>query len=197
MTDLLERRFWVFDLDGTLTRPVHDFAHIRRELGLAPDADILSTLGALPSPEKEYQFERLDELELFYAAKTEPATSVVELLDLLAARGCHMGILTRNSQPVAIRSLRAINALEFFNPEDVLGRDEARPKPDPEGIQTLLHRWQATPDQAVMVGDFRYDLEAGRTCGTATVHVDHGVHAGWPELTDLRVTCLSQLVEKL
>lgn len=197
MTDLLERRFWVFDLDGTLTRPVHDFAHIRRELGLAPDTDILSTLSALPSPEKERQFERLDELELFYAGMTEPATAVVDLLSALAEKGCTLGILTRNSQPVALQALTAINAIGYFSPADVLGRDEARPKPDPQGIETLLSRWGANPDEAVMVGDFRYDLEAGRACGTATVHIDHGIHPPWPALTDLRVTCLSQLVEML
>ncbi|WP_432695796.1 HAD family hydrolase [Marinobacterium sp. YM272] len=197
VTDLCDRRFWVFDLDGTLTRPVHDFAHIRRELGLAPDADILSTLSTLPSPEREQQFERLDQLELFYAAQTEPATAVVELLARLAGRGCTLGILTRNSQPVALQALAAINASDYFLPRYVLGRDEARPKPDPQGIETLLEYWGAWPDQAVMVGDFRYDLEAGRACGTATVHVDHGIHPPWPELTDLRVTCLSQLVEML
>ena len=28
------RRYWIFDLDGTLTVSAHDFEHMRRELGL-------------------------------------------------------------------------------------------------------------------------------------------------------------------
>jgi len=191
------RRYWVFDLDGTLTRPVHDFAHIRAELGLPPDSDILAALAALPSPTRERQMALLDRLELFYAEQTEPAAGVVELLERLHRRDCRLGILTRNSQAVALQALAAIGARRYFDPEDVLGRDDVRPKPDPHGIELLLGRWGARAEQAVMVGDFRYDLEAGRACGTATVHIDHGIHAAWPELTDLRVTSLSRLLEIL
>lgn len=197
MNDIARRRFWVFDLDGTLTRPVHDFAHIRAQLKLPPNSDILASLAALPSPHRERQMALLDQLELFYAEQTEPAAGVVELLDLLHRRDCRLGILTRNSQVVALQALAAIGARHYFTAEDVLGRDEVRPKPDPHGIELLLGRWHAAPDQAVMVGDFRYDLEAGRACGTATIHIDHGVHTPWPALTDLRVTSLSQLLEIL
>ena len=197
MPEFLTRCYWVFDLDGTLTLPVHDFEHIRAELGLSSGADILGSLAALPQKERARQYARLDELELFYAARTQPAPAVVELLAVLHQRGCQMGILTRNSRAVALRSLEAIGARQFFETGNVLGRDEALPKPDPQGIERLLQRWCAKPWQAVMVGDFRYDLEAGRACGTATIHLDHGVHAGWPELTDLRVTSLAELLQML
>lgn len=191
--ELLRRRYWVFDLDGTLTRPVHDFAHIRAELGLPPGADILATLAALPEPQKTQRYIQLDALELFYAGRTLPAPGVLDLLQRLAVLGCRLGLLTRNTQPVALQSLQAIGALDYFDPAQVLGRDEARPKPDPHGIEQILQQWSATPDQAVMVGDFRYDLEAGRACGAATVHVDHGARPVWPELTDLRVNSLYEL----
>ena len=45
---LADLRHWVFDLDGTLTVPVHDFALIRRALDIPADADILGHLAALP-----------------------------------------------------------------------------------------------------------------------------------------------------
>lgn len=197
MIDLSRKRYWIFDLDGTLTRPVHDFAHIRAELGLAADADILRTLAALPQPQRARQFARLDQLELHYAARTEPAPAVTDLLAQLSDRDCRLGILTRNTRPVALRALQAIDAARYFVPADVLGRDEALPKPDPQGIERLLARWSGAPQEAVMVGDFRYDLEAGRACGTTTVHVDHGIHPTWPDLTDVRVTSLEQLLNYL
>ena len=50
--DLLKhRRHWIFDMDGTLTVSAHDFEHIRRELGLAPQAPILEALHAMPQTE--------------------------------------------------------------------------------------------------------------------------------------------------
>jgi hypothetical protein len=48
MTDLLKsRNSWVFDLDGTLTLPMHDFAFIRHELAIPDGSDILEHLGTL------------------------------------------------------------------------------------------------------------------------------------------------------
>ena len=36
----LGRRHWIFDLDGTLTVAAHDFAAIRRTLGIPPGRDV-------------------------------------------------------------------------------------------------------------------------------------------------------------
>ncbi|WP_229721863.1 HAD family hydrolase [Marinobacterium nitratireducens] len=187
------RRYWVFDLDGTLTLPVHDFAHIRRELGIAPQDDILDALAAMPEPLRSERHLRLDALERHYAGHARPAEGVHALLQGLSRRGCRCGILTRNTRELALLSLKAIGAAEYFDPDFVLGRDEARPKPDPGGLQRLLSLWRARPDEALMVGDFRYDLEAGRNAGTGTVHVDARPDRDWPELTDLRVQSLAEL----
>ena len=45
-----------------------------------------------------------------------------------------------------------------------------------------------------MVGDYLFDLEAGRQAGTATVYVDVSGHNHWPEQADLRVQSLSELL---
>ena len=44
---LRRRRHWIFDMDGTLTVSAHDFEHMRRELGLAPEVPILEALQAM------------------------------------------------------------------------------------------------------------------------------------------------------
>jgi hypothetical protein len=49
--DILARKHWVFDLDGTLTVAIHDFAHIRNVLGVPHGVDILGHLGDLPEAE--------------------------------------------------------------------------------------------------------------------------------------------------
>ena len=46
---LSQVRHWVFDMDGTLTVAVHDFAAIRQALAIPPEHDILTHLAALPA----------------------------------------------------------------------------------------------------------------------------------------------------
>ncbi|MBN0986052.1 HAD family hydrolase [Amphritea pacifica] len=189
--------YWVFDLDGTLTHPVHDFERIRSELGLPAGCDILATIADRPEPERQALNYQLDQWEYFYADQVQPAIGVNECLEFLGSKGCLLGILTRNKREVALHCLEVIGVSHLFNPAAVLGRDDAQAKPDPHGVRLLLERWQARPEQAVMVGDFRYDLEVGRAAGVATVHVDARCDRQWPELTDLRVGTLSELHQLL
>ncbi|RTE64602.1 HAD family hydrolase [Amphritea opalescens] len=188
---------WIFDLDGTLTQPVHDFEHIRAELGLPSGCDILATIASRPVAEQAVLNQQLDQWEYFYADMVKPAEGVNELLAWLVERGCRLGILTRNKREVALRCLEVIGAGAFFQPSSVLGRDEALAKPDPQGIHLLLDQWRACADQAVMVGDFRFDLEVGRAAGVATIHVDQRAGRGWPALTDLKVDTLVELHQRL
>ncbi|MDF2182749.1 HAD-IA family hydrolase [Neptuniibacter sp. CAU 1671] len=196
MTALREKTGWIFDLDGTLTRAIHDFDHIRSELGISAGQDILHALSVMPLERQKTALARLDELEHHYAAQTQPAPGVTECLELLHQRGCQLGILTRNRRDLAILSLEAIGLDRFFSEEVILGRDEATPKPSPEGIHQLLDKWHTPPQHAVMVGDFHYDLLCGRAAGVFTVHVCTEQRA-WPEATDLKVASLAELTQLL
>lgn len=176
---------WIFDLDGTLTVAQHDFAAIRRELGVPAEADILEYLATLPSAERQRLNRQLDAIELRLAQEVAPAPGAAELIRELHQRGVRLGILTRNLRQVAMASLARIGVLDCFTPQHILGRDDAAPKPAPEGIHQLLADWQLSPAEAVMVGDFHFDLAAGRAagCHTCLVLPDNT----WPELTDLHV----------
>ena len=50
--DLRERAFWVFDMDGTLTIPAHDFEAFKVEHGLPADRDLLSAAEDLGEPRR-------------------------------------------------------------------------------------------------------------------------------------------------
>ncbi len=72
---ILARRCWIFDLDGTLTLPVHDFAAIRAALGMAEtDPDILRFLASLPAAEAAARHTRLIDIEYELAAMTAAAS---------------------------------------------------------------------------------------------------------------------------
>ena len=194
---ILEKQFWVFDLDGTLTLAVHDFAHIRASLGVPDGADILGHLAALPEEHAQPLHERLDSIERDLVPRTGPAPGAGELVELLSRRGCRLGILTRNTREIARLTLEHIGIDRFFTRESILGRDEALPKPDPDGILRLAALWETRPSELVMVGDYLYDLQAGQAAGAATIHVHGTLERRWPEWTDLCVVSLGELAAGL
>ena len=192
-TPLLRRRHWIFDLDGTLTLPVHDFAYIRHELGVPDGADILGYLASLPAGEAAPRRARLDEIEQILAERAVAAPGAHELVARLSRAGVRMGILTRNSREIALVTLAAIGCREYFRAEEVIGRGEALPKPDPDGILKLAEHWGTAPQRSVMVGDYLFDLQAGRAAGAATVHVARPDGQVWPDCTDMSVASLTEL----
>lgn len=194
---ILARPHWIFDLDGTLTLPVHDFAAIRAALGIPADRDILAYLAGLPEREGLLLHARLDAIEDELAARAEAAPGAVRLVETLARRGVRLGILTRNTRRIARRVLKIIGVGRHFPADCVIGRHDASPKPDPEGIFRLAAHWRAPGASLVMVGDYLFDLQTGRAAGAATIHVDRSGSFRWPELTDLGVTSLDELAERL
>jgi len=194
---LRRRRHWIFDLDGTLTVSAHDFEHMRRELGLAPEAPILEALQAMPQIEAAPLWELLNELEFYYAGKTSLMQGAPELLQYLHEKGCRLAILTRNTMPVVKHTLEACAIEHFFPVDYILDRDSCIPKPSPDGINQLLRMWQAEVCDSVMVGDYLYDLEAGKAAGVATVHLDNRGDVDWSGVTDLRVENLGEIIHYL
>ena len=182
MPALCAGRYWVFDLDGTLTLAVHDFALIRRELGIPIGRDILGHLGALPAAEAAAKRAWLAAHERELADASVAAPGAVALLRCLHQRGCALGILTRNDHALARMTLAEIGVEDLFAPDAVIGRDEATPKPHPAGLLLHASRWAVSPRDLVMVGDHGYDLEAGRAAGAMTVFV--GARNEWPDLSD-------------
>jgi HAD superfamily hydrolase (TIGR01509 family) len=189
------RRYWIFDMDGTLTRAVHDFAAIRARLGIAEGAPILESISALDAEAQSTALATVAEWEHGLVRRATAQPGVAMLLDRLRQRGVRLGILTRNLCALAHETLGAASLTEFFDPEDVLGRDSAEPKPSPEGIQILLARWEARPDEAVMIGDYVFDVQSGRAAGTATVLIDPARRPEWALSADLIITDFAELLD--
>jgi phosphoglycolate phosphatase-like HAD superfamily hydrolase len=57
--------------------------------------------------------------------------------------------------------------------------------------------WQAQANDTVMVGDYLYDLEAGRGAGVATVHLDTRGDVDWSHYTDVRVENMGEIIRYL
>jgi len=141
--------------------------------------------------------EKLFDIEMQIAKEANEQPGARALLEHLTSQGCSLGILTRNGCEIAIETLRAAGLLEFFKPQTVLGRESCTPKPDPAGVIQHLAAWQADPKATVMVGDYKFDLEAGYRAGVSTVHLDVDQGEQWPEITTVKVSSLNELMQKL
>jgi len=197
VTQKLRRaRHWVFDLDGTLTVAVHDFAAIREALDIPPEADILRHLAALLPEQAASKRSWLLQHEQQLAMNARAAPGARDLVRALKARGCTVGILTRNSRELALLSLSAIGLADCFVQGDVIGRDECAPKPDPAGLLHLAAKWQVPPQDLVMVGDFRFDLECAKAAGSLAVLVGQEENL-WPPLADVFAEDCERLLQML
>jgi len=191
---LRDRTHWIFDMDGTLTVPAHDFAWLHAALGVPMDVDILTAIGARPPEQQAADIAFIARWEDEVAGRSEAQADARALLDALLARGCALGVLTRNTREGATRTLAAAGLARYFADADVVSRDCAPPKPHPGGVTRLLDGWGVGANAAVVVGDWVYDAQAGRAAGTATVLVMRHGPQPWDGEADLFVPSLWDLV---
>lgn len=180
-------------MDGTLTKAVHDFDEIRKTLGIVEGKPILEAIEEMPTTQASAMMQELFDIEMQIAAEATEQPGASSLLDHLLSRGCKLGILTRNGCEIAEKTLAAAGLSHFFNSGSVLGRESCAPKPHPAGVLQHLSVWQAEPENTVMVGDYKFDLDAGFDAGVHTVHLDVDNGEQWPEITTVRVSTLQEL----
>ena len=187
----------IFDLDGTLTVKIHDFQQIRKQLGVPENQDILTWLSLLEPDESLRLHVLLHDIETALAMRSSPSEGAEALVGMLYEKGVNMGILTRNTRENTHITLEKIQLAGYFKDECILGRENIRPKPDPDGIFKLLTLWKGSPQHTLMVGDFLYDLQAGKNAGTFTAHIDRDQIYPWTEFADIQVPSLKALMKFL
>jgi HAD superfamily hydrolase (TIGR01509 family) len=192
--NLRSRRHWIFDLDGTLTVPTHDFAAFRTVLGIPQGTGLLEWVASLPPAEGTVAEARIAAWEAEHAELAVAEADARALIAALHADGVVLGVLTRNRSDILWRTLEVAGLAAFFDRAACIGRDQAAAKPSPAGILLLLDAWGADPSDAVMVGDWGFDVEAGRSAGVATVLIDRdGSAARFGERADLHLRSLATL----
>lgn len=156
----------IFDLDGTLVDSRLDFDAMRRDMGLPNGMPILEGLALVPpGPERDRMLQIMHEHEVRGADESTLIDGVLEFLDHLEGLGIASAVLTRNSRASALRTLQRWN-LSFSH---VVAREDAIPKPDPAGVLLIAQRWGIPAHQIVVIGDYLFDLQAGRRAGSRCV----------------------------
>ncbi|MBN1102804.1 MAG: HAD family hydrolase [Deltaproteobacteria bacterium] len=160
----------LFDFDGTLTRPgAIDFAAIKREIRCPEGTAILEYLDTLPPAERSALLKVLEQREAEAALASVPNEGAEKCLLALKHKGIPFGILTRNSMTSICLALQKF---EGIRPEDftaVITREDSLPKPHPDGVFQAARRMGFTVSALMVVGDFRFDILAGKAAGAFTV----------------------------
>jgi len=186
-------KYWIFDMDGTLTLPVHDFEEIRSKLGIDPGKPILEAIDSMVEDQAHTARSELHRLEMMLAHEAKPQPEIGSVLEALQRKGCRLGILTRNGDEISRATLKAAGLSQFFLPDAIISRDDCTPKPNPDGVFLLLNRWNADKGKSVIVGDFLYDIQAGFDAGIDTVHFDSAGLFQWPEFTHHKITRMADI----
>jgi hydrogenase expression/formation protein HypE len=173
----------LFDFDGTLTAPGGlDFARIRAALGCPDNETILEFISSLPTPEAQADAHRaLERFEEEAAAGALPNRDAEQVLAFLKSRGFPFGIITRNRHSMVLLSLRSFPGVSINDFRVILTRDDLiAPKPAPDGIIAAARQMGVRVEQLMVVGDFRYDIEAGQRAGAVTVLLENEPDQGDP-----------------
>ncbi len=179
----------LFDMDGTLTVPILDFVKIKDAIGCPPEIPILEWMKTLSSSAAEQIEARLIGFEIEAAHSAVPADGAAETVAWLQQQGYHVGIITRNCMQAVAVTLERCQL-----PIECLWTREDRPhKPSGQAVIGLCRRIGADPKRSVVVGDYKFDLEAARDAGATAVLLAH--QAELPDWANLAHRVIRRLPE--
>jgi HAD superfamily hydrolase (TIGR01509 family) len=184
----------LFDMDGTLTEPILDFVRIKQDMGCPQEIPILEWMLAQPRENQARIEAKLIGFEIEAAHSAVAAEGAADTVAWLKRQGYHLGIITRNCiRAVAVTLERC--GLQI----DCLWTREDRPhKPSGQAVVGLCGRMGVAASRAVVVGDYKFDLEAAREAGSAAVLLVHRDELPeWASLADVVIRRLTDLKDLL
>lgn len=173
----------VFDLDGTLIDSfvliAASFRHAARTVlgrSLTEDEVVAGWGEPLPVRVAHLASDRGEELIAAYTAHYEahhdrlcrPFPDIPEMLAALAAHGCRQGVVTSKRRRATTHTLERFGLGSWIQAA-VCAEDVRVPKPAPDPILEILIRLNAAPQDAWVVGDAVFDIEAARGAGVRSV----------------------------
>jgi phosphoglycolate phosphatase len=183
----------VFDLDGTLVEEQHDYEAIRRDLGVPIGTPLLEAVERMADREQALARQVLHRHEQTAANTARLNPGVTAFLDWLDTRGVRRALFSRNSRSAVDVVLKRCE-LRF---QTVVTREDGPYKPNPHGLLHICSCWSLPPENVLMIGDYLYDLLAGRQAGTRTALVTHGRTLPFADLADLVFPSFEDVPEAL
>ena len=181
-------RALVFDMDGTLTRPTLDFSAMRKEIGIA-GGDLAHEIERLPPADNRKAWAVIERHEEEALARMELQEGGQEFVAQCRQQEIKLGIVTRNKRR-SVDHLCQKYALTF---DAVITREFPHLKPHPAPILRVLEIVRVEPCDALMIGDYLHDIEAGRAAGTKTCFFQNPGSPDYGAGADFRVSSMAEL----
>ncbi|PKI16106.1 HAD-IA family hydrolase [Colwellia sp. 12G3] len=190
---MTEYKLVIFDWDGTLmdsiARIVSSMQAAARhcQLTIPTVNNVKNTIGLSLPKVLDILFPSASQIDItalleqykfqYVEGNSTPAPLFEHALSLLKA-------LTDNDKLLAVATGKGREGLQrvfsasqtehFFHASRCA--DEARSKPDPQMLLSLLAELSIAPEQAVMIGDTSYDMQMAQTAGIDRIGITLGVH---------------------
>lgn len=175
-------RALVFDLDGTLVTSTLDFALIREELGCPDAVDVLAYVDSLSGAQRAEAEAIIHRHEVEDAERSEWLPGAQEFVQRCREQQIPLAILTRNSD-FSSRIKIARNEIPI---PYLITRENSKPKPDPSALNEIANQFALRSQEVLMVGDYKYDLQAGRNAQMPTCLVHYEGEPDYLHLADYK-----------
>jgi HAD superfamily hydrolase (TIGR01549 family) len=170
--EIIRDTFWgglirgvIFDMDGTITQDYIDWRRLRSEIGVAEGRTILEHIEGLTGEERRRATEILEGHEGEAALNSSLNDGVREVLSEVARMGIYTCLVTNNSR----RSVDTVLSKHSLSFDLILTREDGQPKPSGDLLIKAREIIGLKSDEAIFVGDGRYDLLAGQSAGIRTI----------------------------
>ena len=182
----------LFDMDGTLTKPIIDFAAIKRDIGLG-DGPILEAIRHMNEADRVRAEAILFRHEGGAARASTLNPGCEDLLRWIDRAGIATAVVTRNTR-ASVKTVFGLHGLSF---DVCITREDGKYKPDPAPLQLACDRLHVDTADAWMVGDGNHDIEAAVAAAMKSVWISHGAERPFEAKPWREVATLPQLQEML
>lgn len=101
-------------------------------------------------------------------------TGAHDVFTQLRERGYQLAVATGKARRGLDRMWQLTDTGHFFTTSRCA--DEAESKPNPDMLWQITRQLQLAPEQAVMIGDSRFDMQMAQAAGCHRIGISHGVH---------------------
>lgn len=192
----------LFDMDGVILDSFEAwysvFNQVRKKFdlkGISRDEFRKNVWGGSVEADTKNYFKDKDvkEIESLYLelvsksmSKTVLLPGAKDVLNNIKNKKIKIGLVTNTFEKPTLAALNFHKIKRYFNA--IITRDDVeKVKPSPESILKLCEKLKVTPDEAILVGDTKYDFKAGKAAGVFVV--------GFKTEGDIIISNLSDLMQ--
>ena len=179
----------IFDLDGTITKTDVRFAPFRERIGCG-DGDVLDYISRADEHEREKFYRIIGEYERKIQENCSLNDGFMEVMNFLNKKGIKTGIVTRSSREHAEIVVKKLG----IPIKHVVAREDVEPKPSGEPLIMLSKKLAVPVEKMLFVGDFLWDMLAGKNAGVKTVLLLNEHSKKFVHLADYTIEKLNEII---